>query len=270
MGTIIGRIAAINRYPVKSMQGEELDRVQLDTAGIAGDRVHALRDLTTGKIVSAKVPKLGIPLLGCRATTTANGDVNVEIDGRSYLSKRCDAELSALLGREVRMESTVAMGDVYASKWPEIDGLALSGIDIDLALAPGSFADLAPMHLVATSSITHLASLLPDAMIDAHRFRPSILIETDFSAEPFVENQWVGQRASVGAVMLTFGLASPRCMMTTLPQRGLPRDPRVLQTIAAHNRRDFGGFGDFACLGIYAEVSSAGEVAVGDPIELLD
>ena len=68
----------------------------------------------------------------------------------------------ALLGREVRMESTVAMGDVYASKWPEIDGLALSGIDIDLALAPGSFADLAPMHLVATSSITHLASLLPD------------------------------------------------------------------------------------------------------------
>jgi uncharacterized protein len=142
----------------------------------------------------------------------------------------------------------------------------LSGVSIDLRLAKGSFADFAPLHLLATSSIAHLSALAPDSVIDAKRFRPSILVETDPGCEPFVENGWVGTTARVGKATLTFGLASPRCMMTTLPQGSLERDPKVLQTITAHNRRDFGGFGDFACLGIYADVTTPGVIRTGDPI----
>ncbi len=270
MTTSIGCISSINRFPVKSMQGERLDATTLDSLGVAGDRRLALRDLTTGKIVSAKVPKLGIPLLGCRASTTPGGEVVIDIADRRYPAFGCDLELSALIGREVRLEAVTAADEVYASEWPEIAGLALSNMELDLPLAKGTFADLAPLHLLAATSLAHLAALAPDSMIEMARFRPSLLVESPPTSPPFVENEWVGRTARVGGATITFGLAAPRCMMTTLPQGALPRDPQVLQTIAQHNRRDFGGFGDFACLGIYAEVTVAGEVRVGDSIDIGD
>ena len=50
-------IAAIHRYPVKSMQGEALQRATLDERGVVGDRAYALLDVETGIVASAKVPK---------------------------------------------------------------------------------------------------------------------------------------------------------------------------------------------------------------------
>jgi uncharacterized protein YcbX len=39
---LLGHIAAIHRYPVKSLAGEELDSVAIDAGGIPGDRASAL------------------------------------------------------------------------------------------------------------------------------------------------------------------------------------------------------------------------------------
>ena len=61
---------------------------------------------------------------------------------------------------------------------------------------------------------------------------------------------------------------SPRCVMTTVAQGDLPRDLEVLRTLARHNRIETPGLGNFACLGIYAEVVRPGRVAVGDPLVL--
>ncbi len=54
----VGTIATLWRFPVKSMLGEELDAVHLSEGGIVGDRAYALRDGETGKVASAKHPKL--------------------------------------------------------------------------------------------------------------------------------------------------------------------------------------------------------------------
>ena len=35
----IGHLAALHRYPVKSLSGESLDEVRLDERGLAGDRL---------------------------------------------------------------------------------------------------------------------------------------------------------------------------------------------------------------------------------------
>ena len=43
--------------------------------------------------------------------------------------------------------------------------------------------------------------------------------------------------------------------MTTVAQGELPRDLAVLKTLARHNRIETAGLGNFACLGIYAEVA---------------
>ena len=66
-GEPVGTIQALWRFPVKSMLGEELDAADLSEGGIAGDRAYAIRDKETGKVASAKHPKLWPDLLACRA-----------------------------------------------------------------------------------------------------------------------------------------------------------------------------------------------------------
>jgi uncharacterized protein YcbX len=55
------------RYPVKSMQGEELYTAHITERGIVGDRAYAIMDRTTGYIASAKYPRKWGKLLECRA-----------------------------------------------------------------------------------------------------------------------------------------------------------------------------------------------------------
>jgi len=63
----VGTVRALWRYPVKSMLGEELDVLDVSEGGVVGDRAYALRDRETGKVASAKHPKLWPNLLACRA-----------------------------------------------------------------------------------------------------------------------------------------------------------------------------------------------------------
>src|SRR5436190_14439108 len=90
----VGTIEALWRFPVKSMLGEELDAVDLSESGFVGDRAYALRDRETGKVASAKHPKLWPDLLACRAAfvdATPPDDelplVRIELaDGNAVLS----------------------------------------------------------------------------------------------------------------------------------------------------------------------------------------
>ena len=275
MGTTVGHVAEIWRYPVKSMGGERLESTELDPLGIPGDRRFAVRDSASGKVISAKQPRAGGKLLDCLATTV-DGGLEVTVDGATFTLERTDEldrALSGLLGRPVHLDSTAAAGDVYESYWPQLDGdMALNDVTADLPVAMGSgstFVDLAALHLVATASIDHLAEALPHTTVTAARFRPGILIGSVGAGE-FVENDWAGHSLRVGAAVLTVTAAAPRCIMTTLAQPGLEREAGVLRTIARLNRRDFGGFGNFACLGAYAEVAVGGAVAEGDEVVLLD
>jgi uncharacterized protein len=272
----VGSILEIRRYPVKSMQGELLDRVALSSLGIEGDRAFAVRDVETRKILSAKTPKAGSVLLGCHARTVSDAGqptVIVTVDGVEFSTQdvAIHAALSAALDRDVRLEAATVEDEVYESYWPEMEGMALSDVTVDLPIAmstvKGTFADLAALHILSVSSIDHLRSLNPELSLTLDRFRPSIAISST-AASGFVEKEWVNQSASLGAASLTFTSESPRCVMTTLAQNDLPRQPAVLQTIAANNRVDFSGFGNFACLGIYAEIATAGHIAVGDELRL--
>jgi uncharacterized protein YcbX len=67
-GEPAGTVGALWRFPVKSMLGEELEEVDVDEGGIVGDRAFALVDVETGKVASAKHPKVWPDLLRCRAS----------------------------------------------------------------------------------------------------------------------------------------------------------------------------------------------------------
>ena len=268
--TPTGIVTEIWRYPVKSMQGEQLTRAELGPLGINGDRRFAVRDLTTGKILSAKTPKLARDLLTCTAHTEADStEISITVAGETFRHATdqggLNAALSTLVGFPVALVEASNDAELYASDWPELDDMVLSNMSIDLPMLTGTFADLEPLHLLTTASIAHLASLATDSVITAQRFRPGILINTPATSS-FVENDWQGASVGIGSATIRFGAASPRCIMTTVAQPGLDDDKVVLQTIAKHNKRDFAGMGNFACLGVYAKVTAPGTIAVGDHI----
>lgn len=258
------------------MQGEAPAAVGVDENGVRGDRGWALRDTETGKLASAKQPRRWRALLDCTATGTGD-DVEVCLptgDRFNILDPGLRVSLSALLGREVAVERAERpQQGVYESEWPELEGITLAGeldLPTNLTGEGTSFVDLGIVHVLTTTSLATLAAADPELVVDIRRFRPSVLLDTP-GLDGFPENEWAGRTLRVGddehGTELTVGDPTPRCIMTTVDQGGLPRQPGVLQTIAAINKRS-NEMGTFACLGSYATVARPGTVRAGDPIEL--
>jgi uncharacterized protein YcbX len=283
----------IHRFPVKSMLGESPTGAHLDGTGLVGDRAHALIDVETGKVASAKVPRRWAVLLGYRAAYVGDASpgspfVVVLPDGTHLASDAPDLDrrLSAALGRDVRLVATPPPDAVYDDLWPDVeamaprefisetqtstsdDGRPISTLPVGL-MAPGTFQDVAPLTIMTVQSLQHAARLQPNSRWDARRFRPNLLVDFDDESEGFIENDWAGRRIAIGKATIEVFASTPRCVMTTLAQEDLPADRHVLRTVAQHNRVEIPGAGLFACLGAYAAVVEAGPIAVGDSVRLL-
>ncbi len=270
----IGTVASLHRYPVKSMQGDVLDAVDLDEQGVAGDRTWALRDTETGKLVSAKRPRLWRAMLDCAATGTGD-DVRVALpSGEEYgiHDAGLPIALEALFGRSVSVEeATGPQQGTYESDWPEIEGITLAGeldFPTNITGEGTTFVDLGVLHLLTSASLTALAAAAPDVTVDVRRFRPSIVVDTPGIAG-FPENDWTGRLLAVGDVRIRVGEPAPRCVMTTVAQGDLPREPGVLPAIADVNRLT-NPLGTFACLGCYGSVEVGGTIAVGADVAFVD
>src|SRR5207248_1039139 len=146
--------------------------------------------------------------------------------------------------------------------WPDIEGLAHRETVTDESTLGGTFFDLAFLHLLTTATLDRLRELYPQGRFEARRFRPNLVVETASEEKGFVENTWIGQTLAVGEeVRLRITGPCPRCVMTTLPQGDLPKDPGILRAAAQHNQTN---------VGVYADVIATGTVRRGDPIRLTD
>ena len=86
------RVAELWRYPVKSLGGESLDRAEVTTSGVAGDRVVHVRD-ARGRVVTARTrPRL----LGLRGTLGDDGEPL--IDGRPWTAPESAAAVREAAG----------------------------------------------------------------------------------------------------------------------------------------------------------------------------
>ena len=288
MSAPVGTVKKLGRYPVKSMLGEHPDAVDLVDTGVVGDRAWALIDVESGKVASAKHPRLWASLLGLRATYTdgAGGPVQFELaDGSTASSDDADINdrLSAAIGRHVRLTAEVPRAAAYDEEWPEVPGLApeefiagtrtgrsvtgrdLSSLPVGM-LAPGTFQDVAPLTLMTTASLRTAQALHPDGDWDDRRFRSTVLL--DVEGDGFVEQDWVGRSLRIGDVEVAVAAPTPRCVMVTLSQQDLSEDAQLLRTLAKHNRLDVLGTGLYACLGVYASVTKGGRLEAGSAVEL--
>jgi uncharacterized protein len=271
--TTHGSVASLWRYPVKSMLGEDLSAVEVTERGLLGDRAYALVDSADGKAATAKNPRKWPTLFGFRAIVMeprqpGESPPSVRItlpDGTTATSQQADLNqiLSRALGRTVTLNAAGPShaGSVNAEEyWPDMEGLEHRDTVTDFALPEGTFFDCATVHLLTTATLDRLHQLYPQGRFEVPRFRPNVVVAPSSGEKDFVENAWVGHTLAIGdALRLSITGPCVRCVMTTLPQGDLPRDPRILRTAAQHNK---------VSVGVYATVERGGTVHRGDAVRV--
>jgi uncharacterized protein YcbX len=78
---MLGTVAALRRYPVKSMLGEDLDEAEVSRSGLARDRRLAVVSRRTGKVASAKYPRLWRDLLTLSAEALDDATARITLPG---------------------------------------------------------------------------------------------------------------------------------------------------------------------------------------------
>ncbi|MBM2824149.1 MAG: hypothetical protein HW413_2895 [Thermoleophilia bacterium] len=233
------KVAELWRYPVKSLQGEQLDSVSVNRDGLEGDRRFAIYDVVTGfGLTGRRVPEL----LFASARLRDDGAAEITLpDGTTAAD---DEALSEWLGRPVTLRSAVTEAarqyenvvdfeQEATSDWEPFDG------------AEGAFHDNpgARVSLVSTATVGRW---------DPRRFRANVLLDGDG------EDSLVGSKIALGHVTLDIDMRIERCVMTTRAQAGgIERDLDVLRTIA--RERD-------ACLAVGALVVDPGTLHIGDEL----
>jgi uncharacterized protein len=284
----LGTVAAMRRYPVKSMLGEQVPASDVTVSGLAGDRELALIHRTTGRVASAKNPRLWRALLTLTAQA-ADGAVKITFpDGRIVSSTDTDVDdvLSRFLGQDVTLSAEAPPGAAMEHADPDAvirDGLTaeadISLVQVSAGAPPGTFFNFAPVHIITTSTLDQVAKLSLDGAGTADknagelRYRPNIVLSTP-DTNGFLENDWLGRDLAVNGsdLLLRVVARTPRCAVPTLPHGGdLPRSAAALRVLADHNRvlpRPHSTARE-PCAGVYAQVLRPGRIRVGDAVSAL-
>ena len=233
--TLLGHIAQLWRYPVKSMQGETCGSLFIESHGIFGDRCFAFEsdDAPVGK------PLLGsrarAAMLQAQARTDALGVVTASIADRGSLSLH-DADLIAWFGSDLPPEETHLL---HREEHP--------------------FTDVRPIALHSLATERALAQAL--GSFDGRRLRSNIILSLEEEV-PFAEDALAGRHLQLGSSAELLLLERiPRCRMVSLHPETASADPSILRWLSHHRQ---------GRAGIYARPLLRGAITVGDVVYLQD
>lgn len=232
-GVLVGRVAAVFRYPVKSMAAEPVEDVDVSWQGLSGDRRWAF--------VRPDRPHSGFPWL----TLRERNDLN---DYRPCWTEPARPDASAVT---VRTPAGAQFGVTAPALAAEIG----AGVRV-MKLNRGTF-DTMPLSLITTRTVESLSALL-GTDVNVLRFRPNLVVET-FGAAAFPEDEWVGRALAVGTTWMRIDARDKRCVVVNVDPVTGRRDPTVLRAIAHHRE---------TCLGVYGSTIRPGRVAIGDSVVL--
>jgi len=178
----LGTVAELWLFPVKSTAGIQVDAIDLDPAGVRGDRAWAVRDAGTGELLTAaREPWLRDvrPALDAGRLILAVPGVDRPADPRA------DAEeaLSTYLGRPVRLDRAEG----------------------------GAFVDLAPVHLVSVRSM-EAAVRQHDAECACSVEQPRANVVLSLPDDQPGEADLVGERVCLGGARLHVSRRPQHCL----------------------------------------------------------
>ncbi len=262
--TTIGIVESLWRYPVKSMQGEEMPEVFMGFSGIYGDRGYAFKNSAARK---------GFPYLN------ANSQQRMLLYRPQFrYPERASKPPNLIEAANIAPGVTPANGDAEdmslnvvtpSSETVSIDDPALIKLlgeglsekdQLKLVRSDRALTDCRPISLISLQTIQQVESELSIPM-DKRRFRANIYLDFALDNGGFAEDNYVGRRLRIGSKATVMVLErDPRCKMISLDPETGEHNPEVLRKVAqAH--------GNFA--GVYCAVLVEGLLKKGDLIELV-
>lgn len=256
-------IAALYRYPVKGLSAEALRRVALAPGQcLPHDRRFAIALPSTR--FDPQQPKWlakshFIMLMRDEALAQlqtsfdpASGTLTIERKGERVLSE-CLIEREG--ARRVAEFYGAFLGDKVARPLRVVEA------------AGHAFADARPKPNATTDkyvSLINLASIRAleqaiDAPVDPVRFRANVYFEGPLA---WAEHDWLERHIAIGSARLRVIATITRCAATQVNPTTAERDLDITGTL----QRRFG----HNLMGIYAEIVSGGEIAIGDSLSLAD
>jgi uncharacterized protein YcbX len=262
------QLAGLYVYPVKSLRGYAVDRVEIVEGRIAGDRLWIVVDAGGAFMHQRDYPRMA------RVGTSLDGDT---------LSLRA-ADRSDL---HVPMpKPAVDMPVTYIQLWRRRAPVIPAGIDADrwltsalgvscrlMAFVPdrpaldcpsyelqSSLQDATPFHLTTEESLADLNARMAEP-IPMNRFRPNLVVR---GGAPYAEDDW--KRLEIGGTVLRWVKHCTRCAMTmTDHETGARARREPLYTLSTYRR-----LGSEVAFGHYYEPESWGQsLQRGDMVRVL-
>lgn len=246
------RVVRAGFAPIKGTRHLAHDRVVLDAQGVVGDRGFALVSVDEADPARGRVLRtVRHPSLVAVRAEQAGDRLEVQLPGGETASAEPVATGERLTcdywGREVELELLGGPHAALFSRW----------LDRPVRLARARRGDVVfagAVSVVTTASLRDLAQQVGQGALDAARFRPNLVVETD---EAYAEDTWLGREIRVGGATVRIGVPIPRCaVIDSHPETG-ERDVRLLKTLASHRPLNRAGEPVF---GVFAEVVTPGTV----------
>ena len=264
-------VVSLHVHPVKSCAAIPLDRAEVGTYGLVGDRDWLVVGADGLALTQRRLPALA--LVRPRPTPTdglvlhAPGQPDLVVERPARVDSKADvwgnelavgdagdaaaAWFSGYLGTDARL---VAIAPGY-------DRAVGAGRDPGGRAAQVSFADGYPLLLATVASLADLVARSSEPF-PMERFRPNLVVDGEVAWD---EDHWGA--ISVGGVGFDVVKGCARCAMPQVDQQTAVRHREPALVLAAHRRGEDGKtyFGQNV---VHQQVG--GTIAVGDEVVVLD
>lgn len=238
------RVAALYRYPVKSLAGEALEEVAVDARGPRRDRHWMVVDADGRFVTQRAFPRMCLVSAALAEddalTLSAPGmaPLQVAAPGEDVEAARADV---VVWDDQVSASPTDPLADAWLTEFLGTQCRLVhlrpdSRRQVDPAFAdPGDqvgFADGYSFLLISQASLDDLSERVGKP-VEMRRFRPNIEIA---GCGPFAEDGW--QRIRIGTMEFRVVKPCTRCTVPAVDPRTGERDGSVTRTLASYRRRD--------------------------------
>jgi uncharacterized protein YcbX len=236
----IGTLRVLRRYPVKSMAGENLERVFVSYAGLVGDRAYAFVDNANKTNFPWMTGRQGHEMILYQPRYVDPPEVN---DLRPE-ADRFQAEVVSPEGGRFNVT------DAALQKHLE----TRFGRSLSFRFSERAMTDARPVSIFGRAAVRALSGET-GIELDDRRFRANFYVDWE-SGDPFFENSLVGKTIQIGSeVSVHVVKRDGRCVMITLDPQTAQASPEVLRNIVQKHE---------GCAGVYGAVLREGIVQVND------
>jgi hypothetical protein len=238
-----GIVESLWRYPVKSMRGEELDKIFVRESGFEGDRVYGFSSPSLPEKFPWYTARLRSAFVLYRPYFKGGGE---DLGGEGEVG---EVEVERPDGSRVDVSSPLFHEELVKS----FDG------ELELHCTWKSMVDEMPVSLFSLQSLRRLEEDM-GRDLDKRRFRANMYVDW-FDRAGFYEDELVGKRIRVGDdVEFLVEEKNLRCKFISID----PSTAEVEPFIFKHVLKERKGY-----LGIYMKVLREGVVREGAKIEVI-